>query len=303
VIEAQGRGSLHVHMLVWLKNAPNSDEMMELLKEHSFREKILKYNIRTDLEGFDEEYVCKVHREPHTSYSRPPNPQNSNWKQDVNDLERKLARAHQVHVCNTSTCLRRNSQGNLECKRRAPWPLIEKTVVHATGVLDLRRNYQFLNGYSPAILLCLRCNNDIKMVIYGSETKTIGGYLTNYQNKDPSKTYNMSALLTSALSYHQKHTHRMESLREQNRLLIFRCFNVLNREAELSGPQVIFYLMNWADRFVSHQYIAVFWSQLANVIHQVFFSSQSALGSERLYNTSVDDEVRFERHFSLSKKR
>ena len=29
VVEAQGRGCLHVHMLLWLKNAPNADEMVE----------------------------------------------------------------------------------------------------------------------------------------------------------------------------------------------------------------------------------------------------------------------------------
>jgi hypothetical protein len=31
VVEAQGRGSLHIHLLIWLKNSPNADEMMELL--------------------------------------------------------------------------------------------------------------------------------------------------------------------------------------------------------------------------------------------------------------------------------
>ena len=63
VIEAQGRGLLHVHMLVWLKNAPNSDEMLELLMQSQFRDKIAEYinhNIRTYLEGFDEEYVNKM---------------------------------------------------------------------------------------------------------------------------------------------------------------------------------------------------------------------------------------------------
>jgi hypothetical protein len=108
------------------------------------------------------------------------------------------------------------------------------------------------------------------MVIYGKETKTIAGYLTNYQNKDPSKTYNMSALLGSALTYHQKHIPQYESLRERNRLLIYRCFNVLNRENELSGPQVMSYLMNWGDHFTSHQYIPVYWCQLANVLKKVY---------------------------------
>ena len=273
VIKAQGRGSLHVHMLVWLKNAPNSDEMLELLTQSQFRDKIATYidhNIRTHLDGFDETYVNETNREPHISYSRPPNPRNENWKEEVKVVEQKLARAHQVHICKASTCLRRDKEGNMVCKRRAPWPLVERTIVHATGVLDLHRTYQFLNGYSPAILVCLRCNNDIKMVIYGKDTKTIAGYLTNYQNKDPSKSYNMSALLCSALTYHQNHLRHLESLREQNRLLIYRCFNVLNREAELSGPQVMTYLMNWGDRFVSHQYVSVYWCQLANALEQVY---------------------------------
>ena len=273
VIEAQGRGSLHVHLLIWLKNAPNAEEMLELLTQPVFREKIATYidhNIRTHLDGFDEDYVKNNQRERHISYSRPPNPHDSNWKEERKKMEWKLARAYQVHVCKTSTCLRRNREGHLVCKRHAPWPLVERTIVHASGVLDIRRTYRFLNGYSPAILVCLRCNNDIKFVIYGNETKNIGWYLTNYQSKDPSKTYNMSALLGSALMYHQTHLSRFESLREQNRLLIYRCFNVLNKQVELSGPQVMSYLMNWGDCFASHQFVPVYWSQLANALKRVY---------------------------------
>ena len=36
VVEAQGRGSLHVHMLLWLKYAPNTDEMLDLLMQPQF---------------------------------------------------------------------------------------------------------------------------------------------------------------------------------------------------------------------------------------------------------------------------
>jgi hypothetical protein len=62
----------------------------------------------------------------------------------------------------------------------------------------------------------------------------------------------------------------MEPLREQNRLLIYRCFNVLNRQAELSAPQVMSYLMNWGDKFTSHQYVSVYWGQLSNALKKVF---------------------------------
>ena len=287
VVEAQGRGSLHVHMLLWLKHAPNADEMLELLTQLSFREKVATYidhNIRTHLDGFDEKFVQENERSSHTSFSRPPDPRGSNWETEIREKERELARAYQVHVCKTSTCLRRDRQGKLICKRRAPWPLFERTVVHATGILDQHRTYAFLNGYSPAILVCLRCNNDVKLVLFGRETKNIGGYLTNYQNKDPAKTYNMSALLGSALTYHQQHLPRMQSLREQNRLLIYRCFNVLNRQSELSGPQVMSYLMNWGDTFTSHQYVSIFWSQLSHALKETY---------SFIENGNNDGEVKF----------
>ena len=61
-----------------------------------------------------------------------------------------------------------------------------------------------------------------------------------------------------------------QSLREQNRLLIYRCFNVLNRQAELSGPQVMLYLMNWGDKLTSHQYVSVYWFQLENALKEVY---------------------------------
>lgn len=80
----------------------------------------------------------------------------------------------------------------------------------------------------------------------------------------------MSALLGSAVAYHQTHLPHFESLREQNRLLIYRCFNVLNKQAELSGPQVMSYLMNWGDCFASHQYVPVYWGQVANALKRVY---------------------------------
>lgn len=124
-------------------------------------------------------------------------------------------------MCRMSTCQQRDCQGNQVCKRQAPWLLVEKTIFHTSGMLDLQHSYQFLNGYSSAILVCLHCNNNIKMVVYGRDTKNLGWYLTNYQSKDLSKSYNMSALLGLVLTYHHNHLTHLESLWEQNWLLIY----------------------------------------------------------------------------------
>ena len=42
-VEAQGRGSLHLHMLLWLEGAPTASELKYVLSSESFQEKIKGY--------------------------------------------------------------------------------------------------------------------------------------------------------------------------------------------------------------------------------------------------------------------
>ncbi|KIO10905.1 hypothetical protein M404DRAFT_21123 [Pisolithus tinctorius Marx 270] len=58
VVEAQGRGTLHVHMLLWLAGNPDPEEMQQLLQTPAFCEKIREYiweNIRAHLDDITEE--------------------------------------------------------------------------------------------------------------------------------------------------------------------------------------------------------------------------------------------------------
>ncbi|KAI6103499.1 hypothetical protein F5141DRAFT_1130978, partial [Pisolithus sp. B1] len=54
VVESQGRSSLHLHMLLWLKNATSMEDVEVLLKQDDFRERAKKFiqaNIRAYLPG------------------------------------------------------------------------------------------------------------------------------------------------------------------------------------------------------------------------------------------------------------
>jgi hypothetical protein len=44
------------------------------------------------------------------------NPEGNQWKTEMREIERNLARTHQVHVCKTLTCLCKNSYGDMVCK-------------------------------------------------------------------------------------------------------------------------------------------------------------------------------------------
>lgn len=63
----------------------------------------------------------------------------------------------------------------------------------------------------------------------------------------------------------------------------------MNREAEQSGPLVMTYLMNWGDCFLSHQYISVYWCQLANALKQVYPHLQET--GRGTMDDLIDDDI------------
>lgn len=278
VVEAQGRGSLHLHMLLWLRHSPNSTEMHNLLQSFDFRDRIrtfIKANIRAHIDGLTEDTIRLTPRDSQLPYSRPPDPRNPTWLQDNAQFESRLVRSQQIHTCTRATCLRvKNRQ--LSCKRRAPWPRSDEDFVEPNGNWGPKRTVPYINAYCPDLLTSMRCNNDIKLNTNGCETKHIAWYLTAYTTKNQQPTHNTSALLASTMAYH-KDNPKYNDLRQCNKLLLYRCTNVLNRQMELSAPQVVSYLMGWDDTFQLHHYVPLFTTPLLIALKRAFpeFRSKS----------------------------
>jgi len=100
-VETQGRGTLHLHILVWFVHAPTADEMSELLKSPEFRDRVVAYiraNLRAYLPGLESrESIKEIPLEKEIAYSRPPNPESLNYKDQLQSMELRLARAEQLH--------------------------------------------------------------------------------------------------------------------------------------------------------------------------------------------------------------
>jgi len=112
VVEAQGRGMLHLHLLVWLRNTPTPAQMLELLKSEQFRNRLCQFiqaNIRAHFQGLDRSAVEK--------YSRPPAPSSPTLIEELSNLEATVARSTQVHTCSQHTCLKISCTGVKHCKR------------------------------------------------------------------------------------------------------------------------------------------------------------------------------------------
>jgi hypothetical protein len=275
-VESQGRGTLHLHLLIWLYNTPNADELMDLLKSEPFRARIVAYiraNLRAYVPGLESaQSIKEIPRDSEIAYSRPINPDSRNYWEEVNDFERRLARAEQVHTCKVRRCLTLDKYGDPKCKRKAPFKCATEDFVTETGEWGSKRLYPYMNGWIPGLLVNGRCNNDGKLLTNGEETKNITFYVTSYAAKKQGKNYNMSAILADTYAYHTDRSNSTiyKSLRDEQWLFFFRVLQAINREQEIAAPMVISYLMGWGDVYRSHHYSNIYWSSFVNSLFKSF---------------------------------
>jgi hypothetical protein len=109
-VECQGRGTLHLHMLIWLKGSPPDEEMANLLMSPVFQAKVrrfIKANFCAYLPELETaEDVKGIRSDPEVGYNRPPKLDSSTYKEDLESLTRSVVRTKQVHTCSAAACLR-----------------------------------------------------------------------------------------------------------------------------------------------------------------------------------------------------
>ena len=214
----------------------------------------------------------QILREKEVAYSRPPNPDSPDYDIQLQALELRIARTEQIHTCKVQRCLVPNKYGQLRCKRGAPFACTPDDFVTETGNWGSKRLYEYVNGWVPGILVNGRCNNDGKFLTNGGDTKNITYYVTSYAAKKQDKDFNTSAILAEGYAYHLNHPRAdyIDSIRDNQRLLLFRLIHAINKEQVLAAPMVIAYLMGWGDTYRSHTYSIIYWSSFVTELLKAF---------------------------------
>ncbi|THH14530.1 hypothetical protein EW146_g5811 [Bondarzewia mesenterica] len=119
-VESQGRGSLHLHLLIWLEGAPSSRKMQDLLRFESFRQRVTNFiaaNIRAFAPGVgSKSEICNLPNETEIAYGRPPNPDSSDYNEQLRQWELRVIRCKQrLSYSTLATPLEKN------CARVATW--------------------------------------------------------------------------------------------------------------------------------------------------------------------------------------
>ncbi|KZO95862.1 hypothetical protein CALVIDRAFT_545813 [Calocera viscosa TUFC12733] len=277
-VEAQGRGTLHCHMLVWIEGALNPSQIRKRIQEAGDTEfcarliSMLDNTISTEVPPDPGWEVRTAAEQYHPCAVRGPL---LNQDKDVLDKERQkdlhlLAEACQRHV-HTETCWKycrdgqpRECRFNLDASNRRP----ETTFDMETGELHLRCLDGLVNGYNPLILEAVRCNMDIKFIGSGPKAKAVLYYITDYITKSPLKVHVAYAALRWAVR-------QMEALEGEgstglvrSKRMLQKCAHSMIANQELSAAQVAAYMSGNGDHYTSHEFRILYWTGIEQHIEQ-----------------------------------
>ncbi|TFK69980.1 hypothetical protein BDN72DRAFT_870513 [Pluteus cervinus] len=275
--EAQGRGSLHLHMLLTLAKMLSAKKIKAALLSVEFRERLKHFisaTVKADLGEPNASAALAIPKIVAPAYSRPLDPSTENYDVLSQDLERKLARTVQVHKCSLSSCLR-HVGNQVVCKRRAPFDIAEEDWIDKDGHWGPKRRYAYVNNFNPSLMQTVRANHDIKYIPNGEDTKDLTHYISNYAFKKQDKTSNSSALMADKLMYQEEEDKYWSDCAAATKKMLTRCANALTRRQELSAPETISYIMGWEDRYLSHHYVPIYLNGIRRYMKQEYPMLQS----------------------------
>ncbi|CAF4838083.1 unnamed protein product [Rotaria socialis] len=287
-VENQGRGSLHLHILMWLDHDLTLSQLKESVKNEEFRNGLLGYLediIKQDLSNFDfdtsetdvperqhthiiSNNECAISTtESNTSKLIPlimptPKPSMPNFALHFKNDIVQLVNSNNIHK-HTITCYKYSKKyENPTCRMRMPRRIENVSSINIeSGEIKLKRLHETINNFNEYIISACRSNMDIKYIFSGSDAKALVYYITDYVTKSNLSFHDTFSLVLKAIQSLEKQKLNIDAAvnaEEKSRRLVLRCYNILASQQELSGVQVASYLMGWPDHYTTHEFVNLF---------------------------------------------
>jgi len=267
--EAQGRGSLHCHMVVWVHGGMTSDQIRaRATAEVAWRDRLVEFLDDTvcNVVPADPDPSMTVQSSEHhpcavrgIDMNADPSAEET-LKASLKDL-RNVVMESQRHS-HTGTCYKYSSSGEKTCR----FGLDENNVTPATffdeetGSLVLRHLDGMVNNYNPTIALGTRCNGDIKFMASGDAAKSVLFYITDYITKNQLKSHVSFSALEVALKKLGDRDPTDTDIVLRAKKMLQKCVYSIISHQELSGQQVAAYLSGYGDHYSSQKYRNLYWT-------------------------------------------
>ncbi|TFK58506.1 hypothetical protein BDN72DRAFT_745982, partial [Pluteus cervinus] len=135
------------------------------------------------------------------------------------------------------------------------------TFDHETGEILMKQSNGMVNNFNETVIRCVRCNMDIKYIGSGAAAKALMYYITDYITKPGTNNYVAYTTLEATLRrYEENQMSNIEDTVLRSKKIYQKCIFGQLAQQELSSQQIASYLMDYGDRYTSHQFRKLFWT-------------------------------------------
>ncbi|KAJ7251179.1 hypothetical protein B0H12DRAFT_982986, partial [Mycena haematopus] len=283
-VEAQGRGTLHCHMIVWLEGGLNPDEIKKRalsadVSDIEFCKRLLAFLDDTISNKIPPEpeprpevpsnkyHPCSVRGIPIASVPSTRMPISPERQQDLHNVVLQCQSHEHSKTCfkywrgppEPKTCRFDLHEDNFRA---------ESSFDPETGELSLRCLDGLVNNFNETIIEAIRCNMDIKFIGSGASAKGILYYITDYITKSQLKTHVAFSMLELAVKKLGEVNPFESDQTVRAKKMLQKCAYAMISQQELSAQQVASYLMDLEDHFTSHSYRNLYWTAFEAFINK-----------------------------------
>ncbi|KIO07243.1 hypothetical protein M404DRAFT_107747, partial [Pisolithus tinctorius Marx 270] len=268
-VEAQGRGTLHCHMLLWVQGHPNPEWLRTMMiDDEHFKDLLftwLEDLIKCELPGTTPDSVDLAETNP----AKPLDPHLQQPPQIADLEEGAFLEAFQEFVhslaieCNwhehTPTCFKHLHSGEVlgdeTCHMQIDGSMhMQSFLDPETQSIVLHQLHPCVNNYNDIVLFLLQCNMDIKFIGSGAAAKELTYYVSDYITKNDLQVHVGLQAIRATIDSHQKHfmndVESLSSVRKRN--LLTKTVNAMMGRCEVSHQQVMSYLIGGGDFYTAH---------------------------------------------------
>jgi len=300
-VEAQGKGTLHCHMLIWLDGhlSPHRlrDKMISSLeyktKYISWLESIIKCEFprQHDTRGL---YTTR-HRAKDRGVDHPgaiPAPSLSRHSGDLesfwsayHDYVDNLLYEYNWHE-HQATCWKMLKRGeeksDANCRMGMDGSTRLETVLDSeTSAVLLRRLHPFIASYNELTTFLLKCNANVKFIGSGQAAKSFVYYLTDYITKYSLPLHvGMAALLHAIHRTNARIADSNAPTESEQVGAVTTAVNSMMGKQEISHQQVMSYLIGGGDHYTSHKFQIVHWGSICRFVESVLREDNDFSGPE-----------------------
>ena len=270
-VEAQGRGTLHCHMLVWLEGALNPNEIRDRVLKNGNAEwgqQLLRFldDAITNIIPSDPDPGLSIPSSIHHPCSVRGVDLNEpdiglRLKSRLKDLYH-IAKECQIHS-HTKTCYKRQREGEtLHCRFDHDENNFREATEFdpETAEICFRCLQGLVNNFNATMLEAIRCNMDIKFIGSGESAKAVLYYITDYITKSDLKTHVAFSALQLAVQKLGENDPTVDEPTIRAKRMLQKCAYAMLSHQELSGQQVASWLVGGGDHYTSHKFRNLYWT-------------------------------------------